>query len=387
MKKTTFILMLLGITILIKAQIVKPHCYNELKILNGTYLCETYDDWVLVFEDEFIGTDINYDVWRNDFPWGRNLYCAGYPEFFTNGDNFDVINGKLKLIVDEETVNERIMDDWDDDEEMMCGDTFNGYNKRWFDYTSGMIYSKQKFIYGKFEIRCKIPTIKKLWPAFWLYGSCAQEIDVFEFMSDNSNPTAASKQITFTYHRNLDCDDDAKVQCSDEQNTGTDMSLAMHTYSVEWDEHKLTWRVDGNEVLVKYRWHTTLGQTMTRCGQIPFAYYSMDSMYPFDDEPMSIIASLGVKEDSPSTFPANMEIDYIRVYQRINSSSSVNICSNSDILGSTVAGQEIIIGGTTCSAITLDDGDYLDLVAKNEIILNSGLTIEAGAQFSMKLDN
>ncbi len=150
MKKTTFILTLLAITLFNSAQIIKPHCYNSLVLLSGYYACGSYDDWVLVFEDEFNGTDVDYEIWRNDFPWGRNLYCAGAQEYFSDGDNFDVNSGILKLIADDEAVYERIMDDWADDAEMYCGDDFNGYNKRWFDYTSGMIYSKQQFVHGKF---------------------------------------------------------------------------------------------------------------------------------------------------------------------------------------------------------------------------------------------
>jgi len=387
MKKLTLLIAFLGFYLLSDAQIIKPHCYNGLVYCSETYPCASYDDWVLVFEDDFTGTDLNYERWRNDFPWGRNLYCAGYPEYFSDGNNFDFDNGILELIADEETVNERIMDDWADDADMYCGDEYEGENKRWFDYTSGMIFSKQKFQYGKFEIRCKIPTMKMLWPAFWLYGSCAQEIDVFEFMSVSTNPTIAGKQITYTYHRNLNCDDENKVQCADNQNTGVDMSLAMHTYSVEWDEHKIVWSVDGTEVLKKYKWFTILGQEMELCGQIPPAFYSMDTMYPFDNEPMSVIASLGVRENSNSTFPIEMEIDWIRVYQRINSSSSVSICAKNDIKGSTVAGQEISVGGTSCSLITIEDGEFLTLAAKDKITINSNFKIEEGAVFSMRIED
>jgi len=270
-----------------------------------------------------------------------NLYCAGAQEYFTDGDNFEVENGILKLIADDEAVYERIMDDWADDTPMYCLDEFNGYNKRWFDYTSGMIYS---------------------------------------------NPTTAGKQITYSYHRNLYCNDNNKLRCIDDQNTGTDMSLDMHTYSVEWDEHKIIWRVDGNEVLIKYKWSNLSGQEMLCCGQIPAAYYSMDRIYPFDDQPMNIIASLGVKQDSPSSFPIDMEIDYIRVYQRINTSNSVKICSSSDIQGSTVAGQDIIVGGASCN-ITVVDGEYLDLITKNSIVLNSNFSAAAGGHFSMRIDD
>lgn len=387
MKRTILLQVLLGIALASSSQIIKPHCYYLLEYKSGAYPCESYDDWVLVFEDQFSGTEVNDQLWRNSYPWGRNLYCAGQKTYYSDGDNFDFDNGKLILIADDDPVYERVIDDWSDSRILYCGDDSTGVNKRWFDYTSGMIFSKQSFLYGKFEIKCKIPAIKRLRPAFWLYGDCDQEIDVFEFMSESSNPATASEQITFTYHRKLSCSDENKVSCIDDQSTGTDMSQEPHIYSVEWDEHKIIWRVDGTEVLKKYRWFNLQGQEMLLCGQIPPAFYSKDRMYPFDNEPMNIITSFNVDVNSTATFPVEMEIDYIRVYQRINSSSSVNICAQTDIKGSTMAGQEIIIGGTNCSNITIEAGEYLTLAAKEKIAILSDFKVESGALFSLKIDN
>lgn len=102
---------------------------------------------------------------------------------------------------------------------------------------------------------------------------------------------------------------------------------------------------------------------------------------------MQVIANLRVKDNSGATFPCQLEIDWIRVYQRINSNNTVNICSILDINGSTVAGQEIVVGGTSCSAISIEDGEVLDLVAKDGITINKSFEVEEGARFSMKIDN
>ena len=88
--------------------------------------------------------------------------------------------------------------------------------------------------------------------------------------------------------------------------------------------------------------------------------------------------------DNPTTaFPSTMEIDYIRVYQKINSSASINICSAQDIIGSTVAGQEIIVGGANCSVV-ISDGEFLDLTAVESIEINANFSVEIGSQFSAK---
>ena len=65
-------------------------------------------------------------------------------------------------------------------------------NLRHYIYSSANIWSKKKFGFGKYEIRCKIPSGMGFWPAFWLYGNDqinkekSSEIDVFEFWSGNT---------------------------------------------------------------------------------------------------------------------------------------------------------------------------------------------------------
>jgi len=46
----------------------------------------------------------------------------------------------------------------------------------------GLVSNQKKFGYGYFEIECKLPTGKQLWPAFWMWSfdSWPPEIDVFE---------------------------------------------------------------------------------------------------------------------------------------------------------------------------------------------------------------
>ena len=56
-----------------------------------------------------------------------------------------------------------------------------------FDYQSGLIYSKEKFRYGHFEIRFKTDAASGHWPAFWLFGGDGQEIDIFEMGAGKLN--------------------------------------------------------------------------------------------------------------------------------------------------------------------------------------------------------
>lgn len=60
-------------------------------------------------------------------------------------------------------------------------------NPRYFDNTFietgiGLISSVDDFLFGHFEIECRLPAGKHLWPAFWTYGreTWPPEIDIFE---------------------------------------------------------------------------------------------------------------------------------------------------------------------------------------------------------------
>lgn len=55
-------------------------------------------------------------------------------------------------------------------------------NKVVSDFAIGLLSSERNFGHGLFEIECKLPKGKNLWPAFWVWGadSWPPEIDFFE---------------------------------------------------------------------------------------------------------------------------------------------------------------------------------------------------------------
>jgi beta-glucanase (GH16 family) len=82
-----------------------------------------------------------------------------------------------------------------------------------YDYGSAFIMSKEHFIYGYYEARCKLQDGKGAWPAFWLFGNNGfntgegasstptyygsyGEIDIFENFPDKG----ASREVTFNAH-------------------------------------------------------------------------------------------------------------------------------------------------------------------------------------------
>lgn len=140
--------------------------------------------WVYSGGDEFNGTQLDESKWMNSFPWGRNYvgYCA--QEYMTDGSNITLENGILKLTARRENIYARGVPYESDTYALLDG----GPNLRWWSFTSGMIYSKQTYKHGLYEIRFKIPEVKGTWPAFWLFGGHPnEEMDIFECKGESPN--------------------------------------------------------------------------------------------------------------------------------------------------------------------------------------------------------
>ncbi len=61
------------------------------------------------------------------------------------------------------------------------------FNGKFIDTGIGLISSMDDFQYGHFEIECRLPAGKNLWPAFWTWGrkSWPPEVDIFEGYTKN----------------------------------------------------------------------------------------------------------------------------------------------------------------------------------------------------------
>ncbi len=180
----------------------------------------------------------------------------------------------------------------------MAGTDGNSYA-----YSSGLISSGKDtyepsvaprfaFQYGYVEMRAKIPAGQGLWTALWMLQANGQwpwEIDILEALGHQ--PGTAH----MTVHYPPPAWDDAT---SAADYNGPDLSADFHTYAIEWAPDKLGWYIDGVE-----------RKRDTDPAHIPSA-------------PMFLMANLQVGGDWPgmpdatTTFPAQLELDYIRVWQR-----------------------------------------------------------------------
>ena len=196
-------------------------------------------------------------------------------------------------------------------------------------YVSGQLTTAHKFTqrYGYYELRAKLPPGKGLWSRFWFLtddGNWPGEYDAFEVLG-RENPSPAHQT---THYRNANTSHG--IDGFTYANGGFDATDGnFHTYGFLWDPKTVTWYVDG------------------------VATVSQDNRINI---PMYILLDLAVGNDPLNTYPgspdgttpwpANMEMDYFRVYSADPSLPSVT-------------------PDTGYSASTIPDGSTVEVTATN----------------------
>ncbi len=226
----------------------------------------------LIFSDEFDTPGA-----PNPAKWGYDLGAGGWGnnelQYYTNRpDNATVSAGTLKIIAKAEN--------------------FSGSP-----YTSARLLSKDKFSfkYGKVEVRAKLPAGVGTWPAVWMLGSninttpwpgCG-EIDIMEHRGSELNKIFA----TLHYPGNSGGNGVGNTI------TITNATTAFHIYTAEWTAGSIKFYVDN-----------ILFHTFTNTPTLPF------NQNFFMILNVAMGGNFGGPVD-PAFTTANLEIDYIRVYQ------------------------------------------------------------------------
>jgi beta-glucanase (GH16 family) len=244
----------------------------------------------LVWSDEFDGSSLNTGNWTIDIGDGCPNLCGwGNNELeYYRAENVTVTGGNLILTARQENYGGRA-------------------------FTSGKVHTrnKQSFLYGRMEMRAKIPTGGGMWPAFWMmpqddvYGGWAAsgEIDIME----SANNTDF---INGTLHFGGSWPDNNHSGCSYSPG-GVNFADDFHTYAVEWEPEEIRWYVDGQLYCTRYSWQWYTNGAPSN----PLA--------PFDQEFFLILnAAVGGNYTgctTPSCITADLPqeyiIDYVRVYQ------------------------------------------------------------------------
>lgn len=176
------------------------------------------------------------------------------------------------------------------------------------DYSSARLntMSKGSWMYGRFEIRAKLPTTQGIWPAFWLlpararYGSGAAggEIDIMELVG--SEPGRSYGTLHYgnpAEHSSGYYDLPQGVTYSDD----------FHVFAVEWEEKEIRWYIDDVLFHTATEWFTT-GR---KDAKFP-APYNQEFYFLVN---VAVGGYWPGSPDETSTFPQTMYVDYVRIYQ------------------------------------------------------------------------
>lgn len=255
------------------------------------------EGWVYVWGDEFNGSRINVKKWQPELGVVRN---QGSQQTYTGRPkNLRVDKGNLVI----ETHLEKF-----------ANSNYRKSGAKWISetkfmpYTSGSVSTikTKSFLFGRLEVRAKLPKIKGIWPAIWLLGKNKWgwpgngEIDMMENISQEPNV------VYSTFHMSAD-----GVSAKNKPRSGTvkieNLSDDFHTYIMEWDKDSIKLLVD--DKLVK-----SIDLNTTN--------YPNGAGNPFRT-PFYLILNSAVggqwcekaTEDGKG-YPVKFLIDYVRFYQK-----------------------------------------------------------------------
>jgi beta-glucanase (GH16 family) len=242
--------------------------------------------WELVWQDEFEGEAINRSNWTYDLGgWG---WGNGEAQYYTDRpENARVENGLLVIEARQEKYE-------------------NSY------YTSARLLTQglQEFQYGRIEARIKVPYGAGFWPAFWMLGSDFQRNPDDPY--DSNWPDAGEIDIMEHVGREPDLimgtvhgpGYSGALGIGRWNRQDYDIAEDFHTYAIEWNYDGITWIYDGEPYFTLER--DAVGERE----------------WVFDKEFFIILnLALGGQLAGPigldTKFPANVYVDYVRVYQEI----------------------------------------------------------------------
>lgn len=277
------------------------------------------EGWTLVWADEFDGDKIDRAKWGFDVDcWG-----GGNEEhqcYTRSSRNAAIEDGKLVITAR----HERTLGPALPAHMRRSSPNPEGQATREFSSARLTTRGKASWLYGRFEIRARLPQGQGTWPGIWMlperetYGTWAAsgEIDILETVNLGvpcaKCPGGRENTILGTLHFG--------GKWPNNKHKGEEVSFPevldgqFHTYAVEWQPGRMVWTMDGRPFAERKaeEWSTTGSDR-------PGA--------PFD-QPFHLILNLaiggklaegrglgGVRLDG---YPKRMEIDWVRVWQQPN---------------------------------------------------------------------
>ena len=280
-----------------------------LALLLSPLVCQTDaaasdrdDGWQLVWSDEF-NRDGRPDtaVWNYEHGFVRNNEDQWY-----QSDNAWQADGKLIIEARRERKPnpgyEAGSNDWRS-------------NREYIEYTSASLNTAGKidFLYGRLEVRARIPVGGGAWPAIWTLGSGMEwpscgEIDIMEcYPVDGESSLLAN--AAWGRDRRFDTEwDSSHTPLSHFLAKDKDWASKFHVWRMDWDETSINLYLDDellNSVLLSKTINGTIGNHTN-----PFT------------KPQYVLLNFALGGDNggkidTSAMPLRYEIDYVRIYRKV----------------------------------------------------------------------
>lgn len=257
--------------------------------------------WKLAWSDEFAGSSLNTSKWAAEH---YSTYGEGNKEvacLMNRKENLNVSNGTLKITARKEST------------PIKCGSADSRFPKG-RSYSSAHITSRAPgqdgFLYGRYEIRAKMPVAygksKGLWPAFWMrpLDGKTGELDVLELVGSASGEKDTSNRVSQTIW--YDYDGTYPKQGNSYTLPSGTFANGFHVFAVEWGPTYIHWYVDGK--LTYSRTTATTSWLKTAFGNSNRPFYMRLNL--------AVGGTWPGTPNSQTAFPAEYEIDYVRVYQK-----------------------------------------------------------------------
>ncbi len=238
--------------------------------------------WQLVWQDEFtngIGPDWVFETGTGTNGWGNNELQ------YYRSQNATVQNGQLVITARNEN--------------------FEGRN-----YTSARMKTqgRRSWRYGKIEARIAMPAFQGVWPAFWMLGNnigdvgwpACGEIDIMEHVN-TENRTYGTIHWQVAPGQNTNYGGNTVVNVT-----------AFHLYTIEWTASSIKWFVDG----VQFH-EANIANNINGTNEFHNNFFIILNMAIGGNWPGFTVNN--------GAMPANMYVDYVRVYQQVSGPSSVTI--------------------------------------------------------------
>ena len=234
---------------------------TEISIDNVVVNEKVASDYDVLWYDEFSGENLNQNIWRYEL---GSLRGNEQEHYVSSKENVFLRDDHLVL-----KVTDRAEEDQYD-------------NPRWINnknnpareiiYNSGDIATKGKLevLYGRIEMRAKLPKGKGAFPAFWTLGNAYKwpsngELDILEMIGAPTEERAAEgeKDTTpdtrqsnstlhgtphFYYEKTNDPDKDgsyAPYELGTHVELAEDLNEDYHIFGINWTPEKVEWYIDG----------------------------------------------------------------------------------------------------------------------------------------------